>query len=139
MSFLHLHPRASELFAVTAGHVLTEMVPEAGVFDADGNQRVIRTELGPGMMTVFPGGSFHTQLNVECEPATIAASFTSEDPGTGVVVGQTFALGDDVIANSFGQVISGEDIDAVRHAIPKGLDIKIEQCLDKCGIQKRQI
>jgi hypothetical protein len=139
MSFLHIHPRASELFAVTAGNVLTEMVAEAGVMDAEGKQRVIRNELGPGMLTVFPGGSLHTQLNVECEPATFVASFTSEDPGAAFIVGQTFATSDDVIMNSFGPVFSGQDIDAIRDALPEGIEIKIDQCLETCGIQKRQI
>lgn len=62
MAFLHLHPRASELFAVTSGRVVTEMVPEAGVVTADGKQRVIRTDLSAGMLTIFPQGSFHTQV-----------------------------------------------------------------------------
>ncbi|KAL0779990.1 hypothetical protein CaCOL14_004474 [Colletotrichum acutatum] len=61
MSFLHLHPRASELLVVTSGRLITEMVPEAGVLDASGNQRIIRADLGANQMTVFPQGSFHTQ------------------------------------------------------------------------------
>lgn len=137
MSFLHLHPRATELLTVTSGSILTEMFPEAAVFDADDQQRVIRTELGPGMMTVFPAGSFHTQLNVDCKPATFVAAFTSEDPGAAAVVNGVFALSDGVISGAFGEAISGEDIDKIRDALPAGLGTKIDQCLERCNMQKR--
>ncbi|KAL5356416.1 RmlC-like cupin domain-containing protein [Aspergillus floccosus] len=137
MSFLHLHPRATELFAITSGRVLSEMVPETGVVDADGNQRVIRAELAPGMLTVYPAGSFHTQVNPDCEPAHFAAAFTSDEFALGLVAQQTFALSDGVIAATFGQSIAGEDIERVRGAIPAAMVIKVEECLDKCGMQKR--
>ena len=139
MSILHLHPRATEVFAVTSGRVSTEMFPEAGVLDADGKQRTIRTELGPGMLTVFPAGSFHTQLNVDCEPATIVAGFSSDDPGASLIVDGLLSLSDEVVSTSFGHVIAGEDIDAVRNALPKGLGAKVDSCLAKCGIQKRRV
>jgi hypothetical protein len=134
MFLLHLHPRATELFAVTSGHILTEMVPEAAVLDADGKQRVIRTDLHAGAMTVFPQGSFHTQLNPECEPASVAASFTSEDPGTGVIVSETLALSDDVVLASFGGAIDPADLEAIRNAIPQSASISLEECRKKCGI-----
>ncbi|GES65441.1 spherulin [Aspergillus terreus] len=137
MSFLHLHPRATELFAITSGRVLSEMVPETGVVDADGKQRVVRAELGPGMLTVYPAGSFHTQVNPDCEPAHFAAAFTSDEFALGLVAQQTFALSDGVIAATFGQSISGEDIEKVREAIPADMLIKVEECLVKCGMQKR--
>lgn len=139
MSFVHLHPRATELFAITSGRVLSEMVPEAGVLDSNGKQRVIRNELSQGMLTIYPAGSFHTQVNPDCEPAHFTAAFTSEDFGISLVADQTFAFSDDVIAATFGQSIAGEDIDKVRHAIPGNVLIKVEECLSKCGKQKRQV
>lgn len=139
IGFLHLHPRAAELFVVVSGHVHTEMVPEAGVVDASGKQRVIRTELGPKQMTFFPMGSFHTQVNPECEPAMAVASFPSEDSGASAVVGQTFALSDNIIESAFGQSIQGQDIDKVRHALPQGMVTKVESCLAKCGLKKRAL
>ncbi|KAJ5650416.1 uncharacterized protein N7484_004139 [Penicillium longicatenatum] len=137
MVYLHLHPRATELFVINSGRVLTQMVPEAGVLDSEGKQRVINAELGPGKMTIFPAGSFHTQVNPDCEPANFTAAFSSEDIGFGLVAEQTFSLSDDVIAATFGQSISGEDIDKVKNAIPAGSVIKVEECLSKCGIKKR--
>ncbi|KAJ5993576.1 hypothetical protein N7451_009300 [Penicillium sp. IBT 35674x] len=137
MVYLHLHPRATELFVLNSGRVLTQMVPEAGVLDSEGKQRVINTELGPGKMTIFPAGSFHTQVNPDCEPANFTAAFSSEDFGFGLVAQETFSLSDDAIAATFGQSIAGEDIDKVRDAIPTDAVIKVEQCLTKCGKQKR--
>ncbi|KAJ5620920.1 hypothetical protein N7510_004904 [Penicillium lagena] len=139
MAFLHLHPRATELFALNSGRVITEMVPEGMVLGSDGKQRVIRTELHPGMMTIFPAGSFHTQVNPDCEPANITAAFTAEDLGLSLVADETFSLPDDVIARTFGQSIAGEDIDRVRDAIPGYTLITVEECLTKCGIKKRQV
>ncbi|GIK01976.1 hypothetical protein Aspvir_006019 [Aspergillus viridinutans] len=114
MSFLHLHPRATELFAITSGR---------------GHQRVIRAELGPGIVTIFPAGSFHTQVNPDCEPANFTAAFTSDEFAVGLVAAQTFSLSDDVIAATFGQTIAGEDIEKVRQAIPVTMAIKVEECL----------
>ncbi|KAJ6440209.1 Alpha-glucosidase 2 [Purpureocillium lavendulum] len=139
IGFLHLHPRAAELFTVVSGRVVTEMVPEAGVVDSSGKQRVIRTDLGPREMTFFPMGSFHTQVNPECEPAMAVASFPSEDSGASAVVGQTFALSNDIIESAFGQSIKGEDIDRIRKALPQSMVTRVEECLTKCGIQKRAI
>ncbi|PLB41877.1 germin family protein [Aspergillus candidus] len=135
MSFLHLHPRATELLTVTKGRVLTEMVPEA-VVDSKGNQRVIRAELKPGMVTVFPAGSFHTQVNPDCDTASFVAAFNNEEFSVGLVAQQAFALSDDVIAGNLGQSIAGEDIEKVRKAIPKSAAIEVEKCLAKCGKKK---
>ncbi|KAJ5143423.1 uncharacterized protein N7515_002210 [Penicillium bovifimosum] len=137
MAFLHLHPRATELFALTSGHVHTEMVPEGNVLDSNKKQRVIQTDLYPGMMTIFPAGSFHTQVNPDCEPANFSAALTAEDFGISMVADQTFSLTDDIIAGTFGQSIAGEDIERVRGAIPGATLIRVEECLKKCGIQKR--
>ncbi|KAH6876551.1 RmlC-like cupin domain-containing protein [Thelonectria olida] len=139
MAVVHIHPRAAELQAVISGRLYTEQVPEAGVLNSENKQRVIKNELGPGQMTVFYQGSFHTQLNPDCEPAVVVTAFASEDMGTSLIADATFALDDDIIANMFGQAIAGEDIDRVRKALPKTIVYKVEECLAKCGKQKRQI
>ncbi|KAL4742909.1 RmlC-like cupin domain-containing protein [Aspergillus similis] len=137
MSFVHLHPRATELLTLTSGHVLTEMVPETGVTDSSGKPRVIKTDLHAGQMTIFPAGSFHTQVNPDCSAANFTAAFTSDEFAVGMVARQAFEFSDDIIAASFGQVIAGEDIEQVRDAIPTSLAIEVEGCLSKCGKQKR--
>lgn len=131
---LHLQPRSPELFVVVSGRLLTETVPETGVLDKDGKQRVIRTELGPGKMAVFPMGSFHTQVNPDCKPALAVAGFTSEDPGAGAVVSQALSLSDGVVAGSFGM-----DADKLRDGPPKGALVLMEECAKKCGLEKRQV
>ncbi|KAL4906006.1 hypothetical protein BDW74DRAFT_152439 [Aspergillus multicolor] len=137
MSFVHLHPRATELLTLTSGHVLTEMIPQTGVTDSEGNARVIKTSLNAGQMTIFPQGSFHTQVNPDCEAANFTAAFNSEEFAVSMVARQMFELSDDVIAASFGQVIAGEDIEKVREAIPVALALEVEGCLSKCGLEKR--
>lgn len=138
MAIVHLHPRAAELQAVVTGRLLTEMVTESGVVDSKGNPRVIRNEVGPKQMTVFYQGSFHTQMNPDCEPAIVVTAFPSEDVGASLIATQALALSDDVIANNLGQTISGADIDAFRDKLPKGVVTSVEQCLAKCKIDKRK-
>ncbi|KAL2869103.1 germin family protein [Aspergillus lucknowensis] len=137
MAFLHLHPRATELFSLSAGRILSHMVPQAGVLDSEDMQRVISVELTPGKVTVYPAGSFHTQVNPDCEPANFTAAFNSEEFAAGIVAPQVFSLPDDVISRTFGQSIAGEEIEKVRDAIPKEIAIKVDECLAKCGKEKR--
>ncbi|KAH8894062.1 RmlC-like cupin [Thozetella sp. PMI_491] len=136
MNTLHVHPRATELQIVVKGQIVTEMVPENGVNNADGTPRVISNTLKEFNMTPFYQGSVHTQFNPDCSDAIFVASFNAEDFGTGQIANETFALTDDVIAATFGQTIAGADIDKVRHAIPKNIALGVDQCLQKCGIKK---
>ncbi|KFA53584.1 hypothetical protein S40293_09728 [Stachybotrys chartarum IBT 40293] len=135
MSAVHIHPRATELFTVVTGRIHTQMVPEFGVVDASNSQRVIRTELGPGMMTVFPLGAFHTAVNLDCSNATFVAAFTSEESGISLVASQLFALSDETIDATFGHSITGDNIGRIRSAIPAGVNLVIEECLSRCDSQ----
>lgn len=139
MSLIHLHPRATEIFAITNGTVHTSMVPEAGVLNANNTQRVIQTTLGAGMVTVFPQGSFHTQANLECEGGTAVAAFNSDDPGTGPIVSELLALSDDVVLSSLGGVFSEADLVKLRAAQPMtgmtGL-FSLDECAARCGIKR---
>lgn len=137
MAALHIHPRATEIFLVVSGNIITEMIPEAGVLTANGTQRVIRTELKPQQMTVFPQGAFHAQINPYCESAQAVAAFTSDNPGAGFVVPQTFALTDEFVEPSFGGIIKGEDLEKVRHAIPQAVVFQMDECVKKCGAHKK--
>jgi mannose-6-phosphate isomerase-like protein (cupin superfamily) len=136
---LHIHPRAAELFVALNGTVVTEFVPEGGVLTADGKPRVIRNTLSAGQMTVFPAGAFHIQMNPACEAVSILAAFSDEDPGAGLILAQVFTLDDEIISGVFGESIDGEDIDRIRKALPPFIGEAVDTCLDKCGLQKRQI
>lgn len=130
----HIHPRSSELFAVAKGRVLTESIPEGGVVDADGNPRVIRTELGPLQMTVFHQGAFHTQMNPDCDPVVAVASFASEDPGFAPIASQLFALSDGVLVRQFDGALTEDDIDKIRDSLSADMMAKHDECRAKCGM-----
>jgi len=134
MAALHIHPRSAEVFTVLNGTLYTEMVPESGAVDAAGNQRVVKLTLGPQMMTVFPIGSLHMQMNPGCEPAQFVAAFTTEDPGAGLIAPETFALDDDFIVTTFGGAIAKKDIAKIRKEIPQGPFIRVQECRKKCGL-----
>jgi hypothetical protein len=138
----HVHPRATELQVVTAGTLIVEMAPENGVFNVPGNatsgRRIIRNQLTVGQMTPFYLGSVHTQYNPECSNATFVASFNSEDFGTGSVVDEVASFSREVAAAAFGEAIDGSEIDAFKKVIPVSIAQGVEQCLQKCGIQKRK-
>ncbi|KAJ4157463.1 hypothetical protein NW754_009106 [Fusarium falciforme] len=137
LNTFHVHPRSVELQLVIEGRLITEMVPENGVLDGDGKRRVIKNEIGPLQMTPFYQGSIHTQFNPDCADAIFVASFASEDFGTGQIFDQTFAFENDVVAAALGQAVAGEDVDAVREAIPVNIALGIDGCLQRCGIRKR--
>ncbi|KAK3323607.1 RmlC-like cupin domain-containing protein [Cercophora scortea] len=136
MNTLHVHPRATELQVVVQGRLVTEMVPENGVNNPDGTPRVISNTVNAFEMTPFYQGSVHTQFNPDCTDAVFVASFNSEDFGAGQIANETFAVGNDVIAATFGQSINGADIDKIRAAIPASIALGVEECLMKCNIKK---
>lgn len=137
LNTFHTHPRSAELQLVVEGRLITEMMPENGIVNSEGRPRVIKNEIGAYQMTPFYQGSIHTQFNPDCSDAVFVAAFSSEDPGAGQVVEQTIAFTDNLIAAAFGQSISGENIEAVRNAIPTSIARGVESCLERCGIEKR--
>lgn len=137
----HVHLRGTELQVVTQGTIHTEMIVENGVFttagDAKSGRRLIQNDVGANQMTVFYQGSVHTQFNTGCEPATFVASFNSEDPGTGQVAEELFALSEDVVTAAFGQAVDGAQVDDFKGKIPASIAKGVEQCLTTCKIAKR--
>ncbi|PYH85832.1 putative spherulin [Aspergillus uvarum CBS 121591] len=133
MSFLHLHPRATELFAVTSGRIQSYMVPETGVTDAQGNQRVVSTELTAGMVTIYPAWSFHTQVNPDCEAANFSAAFNSEEFAVGLVSARLFALPDEVVSRALGGV-GVDEVQRIRGLVPDEAALVVEECVKKCGL-----
>ncbi|KAF5566154.1 spherulin 1B precursor [Fusarium phyllophilum] len=138
MIMLHTHPRASELFAVMSGRVYTEAVPEVGVLDAEGKPRVIRNEISAGQATIFYQGTKHYQVNPDCEAANAIAAFPSEDIGFAGVAPGLFAVKDNAVIRLLGEAVDGEDVEKIRASIPTDMGIKVDECLAKCGKQKRQ-
>ncbi|PWY95917.1 RmlC-like cupin [Aspergillus sclerotioniger CBS 115572] len=133
MTFLHLHPRATELFALTSGHIISSMIPETGVLNANNTQRVITNDLYPGQVTIYPAGSFHTQVNPDCEAANFTATFTSDEFAVGLVAEQLFEFDDGVVGRTFGGKIDKEEVERLRGLIPEDMALRVEECLGRCG------
>jgi len=136
----HVHPRSVELQIVTQGRLVTEMVPENGVFvdnKAANGRRVITNTVNAFQMTPFYLGSVHAQFNPDCTNATFVAAFNNEDFGAGQIADELATFSDDVIAAAFGQAVEGADIDKFRSSIPTSIAEGVEQCLTTCGISKR--
>ncbi|CAG8962048.1 hypothetical protein HYFRA_00005090 [Hymenoscyphus fraxineus] len=136
----HVHPRATELQIVVKGRVITEMVPENGVFNVPGQpssgRRVIRNELGPFQMQPFYQGSVHSQYNPDCEEAQFVASFNSEDFGTGPVADELAALDAETFTAAFGEAVNAEDLERFRRQIPASIALGVASCLQKCNLTR---
>jgi hypothetical protein len=78
-------------------------------------------------------------VNPDCEPANFTAAFTSEEFSASLVAGQLFGFSNDVLENTFGGSVEGEDIEQLRGAIPESALVLVEECLAKCGKEKRAI
>lgn len=140
-SLPHMHPRATELFAITAGKVHTEMVVENGVRvgNATTGRRLIETDVSANQMTVFYQGAVHSQFNMGCINATFVAGFGSEDPGAAVVDEEVLALAEGTFLAPFGTVIEGHDVDSFQGKISASITEGVEKCLKACGIEKRAV
>jgi len=136
----HVHPRPVELQIVTQGRLVTEMLPENGVFnnnDPTKGRRVITNTVTANQMQPFYLGSIHTQFNPDCTNATFVAAFNNEDFGAGQVADELFAMSPDVVSAAFGQAIDGADVEKFKGAIPTSIAKGVEQCLMTCNIKKR--
>jgi len=138
----HVHPRAAELQIVVKGKLVTEMLPENGVFngaDKTTGRRVIRNELTQYQMQPFYQGSVHAQFNPTCEEAVFIASFNNEDFGTGQIADELFAMDDEIVAATFGQAIDGAEVAKFKKnkVIPESIALGVEQCLATCKIAAR--
>ncbi|XP_024540067.1 germin-like protein 5-1 [Selaginella moellendorffii] len=91
----HVHPRATELIYIMEGTV------QAGFVDTT-NKLFLKT-LQKGDLFVVPRGLVHFQWNVGATPATIFATFNSQNPGVERLEITLFGSGipDAVLAASF--------------------------------------
>lgn len=134
----HVHPRAAEMAIVTEGTIVSSMLPENGVNNADGTPREILNTLRKHDATIFYQGAVHSQFNPGCEPATFVAALSAEDFGTGQVAQELFGASNAAVAAVFGNAIDGADVDKLRGQISKNVALGVEQCLKKCRINKRK-
>ena len=82
----------------------------------------------------------HTEWNPTCSPAVFVAAFPSEDPGVQQSAQTFFGFEDEVINAALGGEITvdGADLDSFKAVIPANVANGVAQCLQTCGIQKRE-
>lgn len=131
MNTPHVHNRATELNIVVEGRLVTNFQVENGLPS-------MSNVLNKYQMTVFPQGAIHQEFNPDCEDAVFVAGFNNVDPGVEQIAQTFFGLRPDVVAATLGGVyqIEGADLESFRDRIPANVALGVEQCLQKCGIQK---
>ncbi|KAI0110075.1 RmlC-like cupin domain-containing protein [Daldinia grandis] len=133
----HVHNRATELLIVIKGKVMSEMVVENGVANADKKPRDIMNTIEELQATPYYMGALHTQFNPTCDNVTFIAPLSSDDFGVNSIAQAYFALEDDTIRAAAGNHIDGADVDKFRGIISVNIALGVEQCLETCGIPKR--
>ncbi|KAK7747720.1 hypothetical protein SLS62_008967 [Diatrype stigma] len=134
----HIHNRATELLIVTKGKLVTEMVIENTVVDAENKPRNIRNTIEEYQMTVFFQGAIHSQFNPTCEDVILVAPQSNEDFGVSQVANNLFSLENETLRAVVDNAIDGAEIDKFKGAISTNVALGVEQCLQTCGITKRK-
>ncbi|KAK9357730.1 RmlC-like cupin domain-containing protein [Lipomyces starkeyi] len=125
----HLHPRSEEYIFVTKGQIFTQFLTETG-------SELISNKITMKQATIFPKGSIHLEFNPTCDKAEFVGAFNSEDPGTAFIAPNFFSFDEELILNTLGgsTVISGSDIESIKHGIPNGAVVNVLECLNRCGL-----
>ncbi|KAJ7117674.1 RmlC-like cupin domain-containing protein [Mycena epipterygia] len=128
MNTPHTHPRATEINFSVNGTLRTGILTENGA-------RFIVNELSPGMMTVFPQGAIHFEMNTGCKPAMFVAAFNNEDPGVLSVAQRFFGLPPDIVQATLGDIglLEFEELAAM---IPDNVAVGTDACLKACGLTR---
>jgi hypothetical protein len=129
----HLHPRNEEFILVTEGEFVTQFIAETGA-------ALVTNDLKTWGSTLFPRGSIHLEYNPTCKPSTFVAAFNGNDAGISFIAANFFTMEEQlVIANLGGEtIVSGKDLETVKHAIPAGIAVGVKECLAKCGMKPNQ-
>ena len=78
-------------------------------------------------------------MNPLCTNSTFIAGFADEDPGVQQAVQTLFGIDDDLVAAALreGGTVAGERIEMYKSVVPKNIALGVEECLKRCGIQKK--
>ncbi|KAF2687835.1 hypothetical protein K458DRAFT_360575 [Lentithecium fluviatile CBS 122367] len=130
----HLHPRATNLVMGITGNTTSYMWNENGV-------RRVTVNLTPGVMTVFPKGTFFScrlalsNACMGCDNAFLVSALNSDDTGTLNVLNGLWEMPPDMIRAAFGD--ADLNIDEMRPHIPGvsyGAAVGSAECLAKCNM-----
>ncbi|XP_021759651.1 putative germin-like protein 2-1 [Chenopodium quinoa] len=115
----HLHPRASEAFAVMKGTLYAGFVTT--------EYKLYETILNEGDIIAFPQGLIHFQLNLRNTTAFAIAAFGSQNPGrvnvASGVFGTTPKILDDVLTKAY--QVNRTVIEQLRSQFSSGKDVSI--------------
>ncbi|KAJ7117738.1 RmlC-like cupin domain-containing protein [Mycena epipterygia] len=128
MNTPHTHPRATEINFSVNGTLRTGILTENGA-------RFIVNDLNPGMMTVFPQGAIHFEMNTGCEPAMFVAAFNNEDPGVLSLAQRFFGLPPDIVQATLGD-IGLQEFEELAAMIPDNIAVGTDECLKACGLTR---
>ncbi|KAJ7117740.1 RmlC-like cupin domain-containing protein [Mycena epipterygia] len=128
MNTPHTHPRATEINFSVNGTLRTGILTENGA-------RFIVNDLNPGMMTVFPQGAIHFEMNTGCEPAMFVAAFNNEDPGVLSLAQRFFGLPPDIVQATLGD-IGLQEFEELAAMIPDNIAVGTDECLKACGLAR---
>ncbi|KAF2237372.1 hypothetical protein EV356DRAFT_496147 [Viridothelium virens] len=128
----HHHPRADNFVVLTASNpnasVDTYMIQE-------NDAPVIKQNLQPLQMTIFPRGSLHTMVNTGCGNVQLVSSLNAENAGTLNAANNFYRLNDQIIGTVLGA--TGSQLNATMNNIPAigtGSNAGSAECLSKCGL-----
>ena len=125
----HLHPRNEEFILVTEGEFVTQFIAETGA-------ALVTNDLKKWGSTLFPRGSIHLEYNPTCSPSTFVAAFNGADAGISFIAANFFSLEEQLVIADLGgeTIVSGKDLETIKHAIPAGIAVGVKECLTKCGL-----
>ena len=128
----HVHPRSAEFNVVVKGQLQSEFIAENNVTPILHNATEFQA-------VIFPQGAVHTEFNPTCDESVFVAGFAHEDPGVQQSAQTFFGLDPSIIQAALGGdgFLNGQDIDSFRGVIPPNVAMGVEQCLQTCGLQKR--
>lgn len=126
MNLPHTHPRATEINFIAKGSF------QAGFFMENG-ARFIGNRMEVGMVTVFPRGSIHFEINLSCDDAIFVAAFNNEDPGVQTTAPSFFGLPRDIVQSSVNvsRIKTVEDFAAY---LPANPSVSLDECRARCNL-----
>ena len=126
----NIHQYATEIVYVIDAEKL-----QVGFIEENGG-RIIVNNISTGMVTFFPTGLVHYQMNLGCRPAKYLSSFNSEDPGVQTVFLQTFKFPDEALSATFS--LSGGQIAWLRNKLAQNIAGPRRECLARCKLTDEQ-
>jgi len=128
MNSPHTHPRATEFNVALNGSLYTGMLAENGA-------RFVVNNVGVLSAAFFPRGAIHFEANLNCDPVYFIAAFNDPDPGVMQVAQRFYGLPPAVVDVALGG-LGVQQVTTVSQAIPDNIIFAMDDCFQKCNIQK---